>query len=142
MKLTIVTGFVLLILCAACISFENKEQAGEQALDSVEVALPASNIAEELPELIGEWENVGMLAGGMLLSADDISRPNRSFTAEGLMIISPLGSKPDTSTFIYENGYLRAGQEGTERIKLLTADSLIIENELDGEAVDFLFVRK
>jgi len=105
-------------------------------LDSLE-----NTEVEAAASLTGKWRNVGMRLGNMFLSADDIARPNRTFTPEGKMIISPLGVEAVISDFVYEDHLIKSNQEGKEIVSLLTADSLIIISVIDGEESQYIYLR-
>lgn len=133
-----------LLWTPACGPSADDEHAQSGNSDSLTVEVPdegSRGLEAAAPGLIGKWENVGMRTGGMFLSAADIDRPNREFTADGYMIISPLGVEPDTLSFEYVDGYLRAEQEGADRVEKVTEDSLLIVNEFGGEEVVYMFIR-
>ena len=114
------------------------EENAEEMRDSVGTVIPLS-IEVTAPELIGKWKLVNQRVGDMFISPSEIDEPVREFMADGKMILSTNTSGPQVIEYTYLKGVISTLQEGDQKVALLSADSLILTETVDGVEAEYTF---
>ncbi|MEL6135147.1 MAG: hypothetical protein AAFR59_17455 [Bacteroidota bacterium] len=142
----VLLGAISMMGMSGCESAE-QSQSLEEKKDSVITELIEDDPNEAsmeampvVPELIGSWELVALMAGN---TPTQVEETIYTFSPDGQLTIKAGDSEPFSDQFVYQNDTIKSQVLPSDvRIQLLTTDSLVLRVVLDQSNIDLTFAKQ